>query len=235
MSSRPSPSGCQASPSSAHRRTAGPETAPGAPPTQIGGCGTCSAGARRWRPLKLTYSPLYSGTSAGPGRLDRADVVVAQPAALPERQAQVHELGLVPAHADAEDEPPARRLVDGGRRLGRHQRVAVGQYDDAGAELDAPRPPGEKGQERERIRPVRRRSAGWWRAWPGCGRGRRRHRGPAPRRASASDSASATVSCQIGSTTPSSCEVPIARRARAGAGPRPMAPGTDPSLRPWRP
>src|SRR5262249_39638075 len=51
MSSRLSPSGCHASPSSAQRRTAGLETAPGAPPTQIGGCGRCAGRGENVAPL----------------------------------------------------------------------------------------------------------------------------------------------------------------------------------------
>src|SRR4030095_7960475 len=89
-----------------------------------------------------------------PGGLDRADVVVAQPAALAERQAQGGELRLLPAHAHTEDEASARALIDGRRSLGRHQRVAVGQHDDAGSELDPARAAGEEREQRERIRPV---------------------------------------------------------------------------------
>src|SRR4030095_2428782 len=52
------------------------------------------------------------------------------------------------------DEAAAGGLIHGGRRLCRDQRVAIGQHDDAGAQLDAPRAPGQEGQQRERIRPV---------------------------------------------------------------------------------
>src|SRR6266851_7505915 len=90
----------------------------------------------------------------GEGGLDGADVVVAEPAALVERQPQVHELGLVPTHPDPEDEAAARGLVHGGRGLGRDQRVAVGEHDDAGPQADALRAPREEGEQREGIRPV---------------------------------------------------------------------------------
>src|SRR5262249_5782561 len=64
MSSRLSPNGCHASPSSAQRRTAGDDTAPGAPPTQIGGCGRCAGRGENVAPLKLAELPRDSGTSA---------------------------------------------------------------------------------------------------------------------------------------------------------------------------
>src|SRR2546425_11143748 len=58
---------------------------------------------RRVRPLRGTGGERGAGEArvralvlrniAGPGRLDRAEIVVAQAAALPERQAEVHELG----------------------------------------------------------------------------------------------------------------------------------------------
>src|SRR3989454_3072864 len=119
---------------------------------------------RRVRPLRGTGGERGAGEArvralvlrniAGPGRLDRAEIVVAQAPALPEWQAEVYELGLVPAHADAEDEAPARRLVDGGCRLGGHEGVPVGKHDDAGAEVDALRAPGEGREERKRVWPV---------------------------------------------------------------------------------
>src|SRR3989442_1141033 len=119
---------------------------------------------RRVRPLRGTGGERGAGEArvralvlrniAGPGRLDRAEIVVAQAPALPEWQAEVYELGLVPAHADAEDEAPARRLVDGGCRLGGHEGVPVGKHDDAGAEVDALRAPGEVREERKRVWPV---------------------------------------------------------------------------------
>src|SRR3989442_4003751 len=119
---------------------------------------------RRVRPLRGTGGERGAGEArvralvlrniAGPGRLDRAEIVVAQAAALPERQAEVHELGLVPAHADAEDEAPARRLVDGGCRLGRHEGAPVGKHDDAGSQADALRAPGQVRQELERVQPL---------------------------------------------------------------------------------
>ena len=112
--------------------------------------------ARRERGAREAQVPaLVLGHVGGPGRHDGAEVVVAHPPALPEGQPEAAELLLVPADTHTEDEAPARRLVHGRRRLGRHERVAVGQDDHAGAELDAPRAAGEVRQERERIRPVR--------------------------------------------------------------------------------
>src|SRR5205814_3891228 len=89
----------------------------------------------------------------GPRGLDRTEVIVAQTSALAERQAQIGELGLVPADADAEDEAAARGLIHGGRRLGRDERAPVRQDDYAGAQTHALGAPREIGEERERIGP----------------------------------------------------------------------------------
>src|SRR5207244_4584763 len=67
---------------------------------------------RERRAAEAHVVALVLGDVAGERGLDGADVVVAQPAALAKRQAQVGELGFVPAHADAEDESPAGCLVD---------------------------------------------------------------------------------------------------------------------------
>src|SRR3989442_11423755 len=119
---------------------------------------------RRVRPLRGTGGERGAGEArvralvlrdiAGPGRLDRAEIVVAQAPALPEWQAEVYELSLVPAYAHAEDEAPARGLVDGGCRLGCHEGAPVGKHDDAGAQADALRAPGQVREERKRVRPV---------------------------------------------------------------------------------
>jgi hypothetical protein len=107
----------------------------------------CRAGEARVLALVL-------GHVGRPRRLDRTKIVVAQPAALPERQAKVHELGFIPADADAEDESPAGGLVHRGRRLRRHQGAAVRQHDHARAQTDPARAAREKREQRERIGPV---------------------------------------------------------------------------------
>jgi len=134
-----------------HRRAGDP---PGGAADPDGRVRTLGGTRRERRAREACVLPLVLGHVGGEGRLDRADVVVAQLAALPERQTQVRELRLVPAHADAENETPARGLVDGGRRLGRDEGAAVGEHDHAGAEVDAAGAAGEEGEERERIGPV---------------------------------------------------------------------------------
>ena len=119
---------------------------------------------RRVRPLQRTgrergpaeahVAALVLRNIVGPGGLDGPDVVVAQTSALAERQAEILELGLVPAHADAEDEAAARRLVHRGGGLGGHQGAPVRQHDDAGAEANALRPPRQIREQREGIGPV---------------------------------------------------------------------------------
>src|SRR2546428_13144572 len=84
---------------------------------------------RRVRPLRGTGGERGAGEArvralvlrdiAGPGRLDRAEIGVAQAPALPERQAEVHELSPLPAHAHAEDEAPAPGPAARGCRPGR--------------------------------------------------------------------------------------------------------------------
>jgi hypothetical protein len=121
----------------------------------MGGCGRCTGRGENVAPETADVLAGVGRHVGGPRGTDRAQIIVAHAAPLAERQPQIRELGLVPAHADPEDEPPLRCLVDRRGRLGRDQRVAVGQHDDAGAELDRARAPGEIGEQRERIGPVR--------------------------------------------------------------------------------
>src|SRR6059036_362265 len=153
MSARLRASGCQASPSSATRRSAGAEIAPGSPPTQIGGWGAWAGRKRGAREGQVLAGE--ARLIGAPGGLDHAQILVGLCAALAERQPEVLELFLVPADPDAEDEAAARGLVDGRRGLRGHEWVAVGQHDDARANVDPPRPARDEGQERERIGPVR--------------------------------------------------------------------------------
>ena len=62
----------------------------------------------------------------GPGVADAVDGLVGEAAAVGERDAEDVELGLDVAGADAEDDAAAGELVEGGERLGRGERVAVG-------------------------------------------------------------------------------------------------------------
>src|SRR2546428_352621 len=72
-------------------------------------------------------------------------------AALLERGAERAELRLQIADADAEDQPAVREPVEAGQLLGQHERVALRQDDDAGAETHAARYRGTVGQRDHRI------------------------------------------------------------------------------------
>ena len=99
----------------ARRRAAGDE-----PPTQIGG-------PPAWRgPGLLAEAAVAPAELVGPRRPDAVDGLVGQPAPLGERDAEHVELGLDVAGADAEDDPAAGQLVEGGEGLGRDERVPVG-------------------------------------------------------------------------------------------------------------
>src|SRR5262245_18016111 len=81
--------------------------------------------------------PSMLGPSLGPDRADRGEIFVGDRAARPERNAQRAELRLEIAYPHAEYEPSAREHVEGGELLGQHQRIALRQDDDPGAEPDA--------------------------------------------------------------------------------------------------
>ena len=61
------------------------------------------------------------------------------------------ELGLVPARAEAEDEPAATQLVDRGGLLGEQRRVVEVGAGDERPELDPRRRGGDRGQQRPRL------------------------------------------------------------------------------------
>ena len=67
-----------------------------------------------------------------------------------------HHLGLLPepARADAEDEPSARELVQGGNLLGQKQGVALRDQANAGAQLDCVGDGGSPGQRDKRVNDV---------------------------------------------------------------------------------
>ena len=110
---------------------------------------------RERRPAEREIAAGIARLVGRPRGLDDREVLVGHRAALRERQPQVLELGLVPADADAEDEAAARDLVDRGRGLRGDERIAIRQHDHARAHLDPVRPPGEEGEERERVGPGR--------------------------------------------------------------------------------
>ena len=92
------------------------------------------------------------GVVAGPERPEDLDVLVGAGAPPGEGDAEGVELLLQPAHTDAQLDPAARQVVEGGQLLGQDQRVAQGQDQDAGAEAQGLRGRGDKGQPQERIR-----------------------------------------------------------------------------------
>src|SRR2546426_3009624 len=91
MSSRLSANGCQASPSSAQRRTAGPDTVPGEPPTQIGGGGRRGGRGGEGGPAEAVYGALYSGKSLAPAPLiARGEMCLTRPRAPHGRRRGTH-------------------------------------------------------------------------------------------------------------------------------------------------
>ena len=88
---------------------------------------------------------LASTTGAG----SRAPPPSAPP--LGERRAEHLVLERPPAEADAERDPPARHLVDGGDLLGDAHRVVEGELEDAGAHPQRVGPGRHRGEERQRV------------------------------------------------------------------------------------
>ena len=71
----------------------------------------------------------------GPDRLHRLDLLAHLLHARREDRVVVLDLLLVPTAADAEDEAPARHLIDRGDELGSLDRVALDHQGDAGRHL----------------------------------------------------------------------------------------------------
>ena len=65
--------------------------------------------------------------------------------------AEVRVLDLVPADADAGDDPTPRQHVERGELLGQHDRLPLRHDDDARPEPDLRRPPRHVGERQDRI------------------------------------------------------------------------------------
>ena len=122
----------------------------------------CSTGGRaglhrlgpRPRRRESTCSPSNAADVVAPQRLHREHVLAGDVAAVGASSTPWSlDLVLVPAEADAEHEPAAREVVERGDRLGGHDRVALRDEADAGAEQDAL---GHRGRGRERDERVER-------------------------------------------------------------------------------
>jgi len=82
---------------------------------------------------------------------DREQVLVGQPAALAERDAERAELLPGPADAHPEDQAPAAEIVEVGGHPRDQQRVPVGHDEHRGAEPDPAGEAGQPGQRGERL------------------------------------------------------------------------------------
>ena len=82
---------------------------------------------------------------------DREQVLVGQPTAVAERDAERAELLRGPADAHAEDQPAAAEVVEVGGHPGDQQRVPVGHDQHGGAEPDLAGEAGQPGQRGERL------------------------------------------------------------------------------------
>ncbi len=112
---------------------------------------------------------------AGPEEPHDLELLLDPPAAIVDVLAERLELDRVPADADAQAQPAAREHVHLGRLLGDERRLALGQDEDAGDQLDAPR---DRRRRTRRGRRARGRRAGSRTGCPSlpAGRGWRRPR-----------------------------------------------------------
>ena len=89
-----------------------------------------------------------------PGGANGLEVIVGNRASVGEDslvQTQGDELVVQPSHACAEDDPAVGELVDGGEHLGQQQRMAVGDDQHSGPDVDARGGLRERGQQRHRL------------------------------------------------------------------------------------
>ena len=133
-----------------------------------------SAAAREWPPTTIGIGALgglgfddtrwneaNSPSKLAPSLAHRARMAPTYSSVRAPRRAHGHaegvELLLQPADADAELDPPARQVVEGGQLLGQHDRVALREDEDAGGEAERRRDRGDVGQPDQRVRDGRRR------------------------------------------------------------------------------
>ena len=103
----------------------------------IGGCGVCTGRGSDWMPANGDEAPLIGRLRRRPQRQHRLQVLDGARALVLEGYAERVELRLQVADAEAEDQPPAGHHVDARQLLGEHERIALRQDDDAGAEAQA--------------------------------------------------------------------------------------------------
>ena len=128
------PIGYQASPNRAARRSDGPLS----PPTQIGGCGCCTGLRFEQHARRNARSCRRYRLLLGPQRAERVDIFVGDGAAFGERRRHDGvELGLEPAGADPDRQPPAGQHIDRRELLGRENRRPVRHDQDRQHQPDA--------------------------------------------------------------------------------------------------
>jgi len=102
-------------------------------------------------PIQTGISPAPVVRVVLPGGADREQVLVGQPAALAERDAERVELLPEPADADAEDQPATAEVIEVGGHPGDQQGMPVGHDDHRGAEQNSVGDAGQPGQRGERL------------------------------------------------------------------------------------
>ncbi len=90
--------------------------------------------------------PLVGCPLLAPALFHDPDGLVTKCPALGEGPPEGRDLFLHPAHAHPQDQPSAREMIQGGEHLRRENRVAVGEDEDRGPQLD---PFGDPGDQRE--------------------------------------------------------------------------------------
>ena len=201
------------------------------PPTTIGS-GRCTGRGWASTPSKSTYSPWWAGASSS----QRLRIAARYSSARAPRACHRHpdrgHLRLEVADPDAEDQPAAGEHVEAGGLLGEHQRVALGEDDQAGAEQDPLGVRRRGGRARRAGRGSARRApsakaprAGWGpprarrprasrsRATPPASRSARAARGSAQRVRVDREQADRDVR-HGGNRTPADTLPPVLRRAR---------------------
>ena len=110
---------------------------PAAPPINTGGWGRCAGLGHDQLGLTFDEAAFVAGYVIAPERLHREHSLAHDLSPVLHGDAVVLELVLVPAEADAEHEPPAGQLIEGGDGLGRDDRLALGGQRDTRPEPDA--------------------------------------------------------------------------------------------------
>ena len=87
----------------------------------------------------------------GPQRLHDLDLLLRAAAAVAEILVEADELDRVPADPDAKTEASAAQHVERGSLLGDEHRLALGEDQHLGRELDVPGTAGEKAEQHKRV------------------------------------------------------------------------------------